>query len=183
MTAKCDNPAFVCAWLDLMYDPFQSPQNNWGTYGEDDEFDIFELSTNEKGEKMLKHAALGDASPVEVREAECVSGPLAILDEYYGVYVTCPDDAQYRLDWIKEYYTDDMHCKYVYPNVFMTADDTENLTTIQTDLISYINSSRSNFVMNGITDASWDEYINQVNAYGLDEYLSIYQKYFDSFYN
>ena len=183
VTAKCDNPAFVCAWLDLMYDPFQSPQNNWGTYGEDDEFDIFELSTNDKGEKMLKHAALGDASPVEVREAECVSGPLAILDEYYGVYVTCPDDAQYRLDWIKEYYTDDMHCKYVYPNVFMTADDTEKLTTIQTDLVSYINSSRSNFVMNGITDADWDAYVNQVNAYGLDEYLAIYQKYFDSFYN
>ena len=182
VTAKCDNPAFVCAWLDLMYDPFQSPQNNWGTYGEDDEFDIFELSTNDKGEKMLKHAALGDASPVEVREAECVSGPLAILDEYYGVYVTCPDDAQYRLDWIKEYYTDDMHCKYVYPNVFMTADDTEKLTTIQTDLVSYINSSRSNFVMNGITDADWDAYVNQVNAYGLDEYLAIYQKYFDSFY-
>ncbi len=182
VTAKCENPAFVCAWLDLMYDPFQSPQNNWGTYGEDDEFDIFELSTNDKGDKMLKHAALGDASPVEVREAECVGGPLAILDEYYGVYVTCPDDAQYRLDWIKEYYTDDMHCKYVYPNVFMTADDTEKLTTIQTDLISYINSSRSNFVMNGVTDASWDEYVNQVNAYGLDDYLSIYQKYFDAFY-
>lgn len=183
VTAKCDNPAFVCAWLDLMYDPFQSPQNNWGTYGEDDEFDIFELSTNDNGEKMLKHAALGDASPVEVREAECVGGPLAILDEYYGVYVTCPDDAQYRLDWIKEYYTDDMSCKYVYPNVFMTADDTEKLTTIQTDLITYINASRSNFVMNGITDASWDEYISQINAYGIDEYLSIYQKYFDSFYN
>ncbi|MBO5622704.1 MAG: ABC transporter substrate-binding protein, partial [Butyrivibrio sp.] len=70
----------------------------------------------------------------------------------------------------------------VYPNVFMTADDTEKLTTIQTDLISYINSSRSNFVMNGLTDADWDEYLKQVNAYGLDEYLSIYQKYFDEFY-
>jgi putative aldouronate transport system substrate-binding protein len=64
----------------------------------------------------------------------------------------------------------------------MTADDTEALTTIQTDLISYINSSRSNFVMNGLTDAEWDEYLKQVNAYGLDEYLSIYQKYLDSFY-
>ncbi len=182
VTAKCDNPAFVCAWLDLMYDPFQSPQNNWGTYGEDDEFDIFELSTNDKGEKMLKHAALGDASPVEVREAEAVGGPLAILDEYYGVYVTCPDDAQYRLDWIKEYYTDDMHCKYVYPNVFMSADDTEKLTGIQTDLISYVNSSKSDFIMNGVTDAGWNEYIDKVNAYGLDEYLSIYQKYLDAFY-
>ena len=182
VTSKCANPAFVCAWLDLMYDPFQSPQNNWGTYGEDDEFDIFELSTNANGDKMLKHAALGDASPVEVREAECVGGPLAILDEYYGVYVTCPDDAQYRLDWIKEYYTDDMNCQYVYPNVFMSQEDTEKLTQIQTDLISYVNSQRSNFVMNGITDADWDAYVQQVNAYGLDEYLSIYQKYFDSFY-
>ncbi|MBP3197106.1 MAG: ABC transporter substrate-binding protein [Butyrivibrio sp.] len=182
LTSKCDNPAFVCAWLDLMYDPFQSPQNNWGTYGEDDEFNIFELSTNANGDKMLKHAALGDASPVEVREAECVGGPLAILDEYYGVYVTCPDDAQYRLDWIKEYYTDDMNCKYVYPNVFMSQEDTEKLTQIQTDLISYVNSQRSNFVMNGLTDADWDEYVKQVNAYGLDEYLSIYQKYFDAFY-
>ncbi|SFU38467.1 ABC transporter substrate-binding protein [Butyrivibrio sp. M55] len=182
VTAKCDNPAFVCAWLDLMYDPFQSPQNNWGTYGEDDEFDIFELSTNANGDKMLKHAALGEASPVEVREAECVGGPLAILDEYYGVYVTCPDDAQYRLDWIKEYYTNDMKCKYVYPNVFMTAEDTEKLTTIQQDLISYINSSRSNFVMNGLTDADWNSYVKQVDAYGLEDYLSIYQKYLDEFY-
>ena len=182
VTAKCENPALVCAWLDKMYDPFQSPQNNWGTYGEEDEFDIFELSTNDQGEKMLKHAALGDASPVEVREAECVGGPLAILDEYYGKYVTCPDDAQYRLDWIKEYYTNDMHNEYVYPNVFMTAEDTEKLTSIQQDLITYINSSRSKFVMDGLSDADWEAYLNQVNAYGIDEYLEIYQKYFDEFY-
>ena len=64
----------------------------------------------------------------------------------------------------------------------MTADDTEARTTIETDLISYINSSRSNFVKNGLTDAEWDEYLKQVNAYGLDEYLSIYQKYLDEFY-
>jgi hypothetical protein len=108
-----------------MYDPFQSPQNNWGTYGEDDEFDIFVLGKNKADKDMLKHAPLGSASPVEVREAESVNGPLAILDEYYGVYVTCPDDAKYRLDWIKDYFTPDVNEKYVYPNVFMTREDTE----------------------------------------------------------
>ncbi len=182
VTSVCSNPALVCAWLDQMYDPFQSPQNNWGTYGEDDDFDIFELSENANGEPMLKHAALGDASPVEVREAECVSGPLAILDEYYDVYVTCPDDAQYRLDWIKDYYTDDMHCKYVYPKVFMSAEDTEQLSTIQTDLVSYLNSSKAEFIRDGITDATWKSYLDQVDSYGLDQYLEIYQKYFDDFY-
>ena len=183
VTSVCKNPAFVCAWLDKMYDPFQSPQNNWGTYGEDDDFDIFELSENEDGEKMLKHAPLGDASPVEVREAECVGGPLAVLDEYYGKYVTCPDDAQYRLDWIKDYYTDDMHCKYVYPRVFMSSEDTEKLSAIQTDLVSYLNSSKAEFIRDGITDDSWNAYINQVDSYGLDQYLEIYQKYFDDFYS
>jgi putative aldouronate transport system substrate-binding protein len=182
VTSVCKNPAFVCAWLDQMYDPFQSPQNNWGTYGEDDDFDIFELSENENGDKMLKHAPLGDASPVEVREAECVGGPLAVLDEYYDVYVTCPDDAQYRLDWIKDYYTDDMHCKYVYPRVFMSAEDTEKLSAIQTDLVSYFNSSKAEFIRDGITDDSWNAYLDQVDSYGLDQYLEIYQKYLDDFY-
>ncbi|MBQ5386395.1 MAG: ABC transporter substrate-binding protein [Lachnospiraceae bacterium] len=182
VTSVCKNPALICAWLDQMYDPFQSPQNNWGTYGEDDEFDIFELSENANGDPMLKHAPLGDASPVEVREAECVSGPLAILDEYYDVYVTCPDDAQYRLDWIKDYYTEDMHNKYVYPRVFMSAEDTEKLSTIQTDLVSYLNSSKAEFIRDGITDESWNAYLDQVNSYGIDEYLAIYQQYLDAYY-
>ena len=182
VTAVAENPALVCAWLDQMYDPFQSAQNNWGTYGEDDEFDIFELGENENGEEMLKHAPLGDASPVEVREAEAVGGPLAILDEYYGVYVTCPDDAQYRLDWIKEYYTPDMNTKYVYPNVFMSQEDTEELSNLQADIQKTINANKSDWIMNGFTDADWDQYLKDLDAYGLQDYLAIFQKYLDAFY-
>ena len=182
VTAVAENPALVCAWLDQMYDPFQSPQNNWGTYGEDDDFDIFELGENENGEEMLKHAPFGDASPVEVREAEAVGGPLAILDEYYGVYVTCPDDAQYRLDWIKDYYTPDMNTKYVYPNVFMSQEDTEELSNLQADIVKTINANKSDWIMNGFTDADWDQYLKDLDAYGLQDYLAIFQKYLDAFY-
>ena len=182
VTAVAQNPALVCAWLDQMYDPFQSPQNNWGTYGEDDEFDIFELGENENGEEMLKHAPLGDASPVEVREAECVGGPLAILDEYYGVYVTCPDDAQYRLDWIKDYFTPDMNNDYVYPNVFMSREDTEKLSNLQADIQKLIDANKSEWIMNGFTDADWDKYLSDLEAYKLQEYLDIFQKYLDAFY-
>jgi putative aldouronate transport system substrate-binding protein len=182
VTAVAQNPALVCAWLDQMYDPFQSPQNNWGTYGEDDDFDIFELGTNANGDTMLQHAPLGDASPVEVREAECVGGPLAVLDEYYGVYVTCPDDAQYRLDWIEEYYTPDMNREYVYPNVFMTQDDTKTISDLSTDINKLINANKSDWIMNGLTDDDWNSYLSQLDAYGLSEYLEIYQKYLDSYY-
>ena len=182
VTGACKNPALVCAWLDQMYDPMQSPQNNWGTYGEDDDFDIFVMGKNDKGEDMLQHAPLGDASPVEVREAESVNGPLAILDSYYGVYVTCPDDAQYRLDWIKDIYTPDMTHKYVFPNVFMTTDDTKEISNLQADITKRINTAKSDWVMNGFSDADWDTLQSDLQAYGLEKYLSIFQKYLDEYY-
>ena len=182
VTGACQNPALVCAWLDQMYDPMQSPQNNWGTYGEDDDFDIFVMGKNDKGEDMLQHAPLGDASPVEVREAESVNGPLAILDSYYGVYVTCPDDAQYRLDWIKDIYTPDMTHKYVFPNVFMTTDDTKEISNLQADITKRINTAKSDWVMNGFSDADWDTLQSDLQAYGLEKYLSIFQKYLDEYY-
>ena len=182
VTANAKNPALICAWLDQMYDPFQSPQNNWGTYGEDDDFDIFVLGKNANGEDMLQHAPLGDASPVEVREAECVGGPLAILDSYYGVYVTCPDDAQYRLNWIKDIYTPDMHTKYVFPNVFMTTEDTKEISNLQADIHKCIASAKSDWIMNGFTDADWDQLQKDLEAYGLEKYLSIFQKYVDEYY-
>ena len=181
VTVNAKNPALVCAWLDQMYDPMQSPQNNWGTYGEDDEFDIFEMGTNDAGEPMLKHTWLGDASPVEVREAECVGGPLAILDSYYGKYVTCPDDAQYRLDWIKNVYTPDMHAKYVYPNVFMSTEDTKTISNLNADIYKCIHSFRADAIMNGFDDAAWEKLQSDLHAYKIDEYLAIYQKYFDAF--
>ena len=182
ITAAAENPALICTWLDQMYDPFQSPQNNWGTYGEDDDFDIFVLGTNANGEQMLQHAPLGDASPVEVREAESVNGPLAILDSYYGVYVTCPDDAQYRLDWIKDLYTPDMNNKYVFPNVFMNTDDTKTISNLQADITTRINTAKSDWVMNGFTDADWDQLQADLEAYHLSDYLAIFQKYLDAYY-
>ena len=182
VTAKAANPALVCAWLDQMYDPMQSPQNNWGTYGEEDDFDIFEMSTNADGEPMLKHAPLGDASPVEVREAESVNGPLAVLNDYYDVYVTCPDDAQYRLDWIEQIYTPEMHNDYVFPNVFMSNEDTETVSELETDLSTYMNTCKADWIMNGMPAGAWEEYLGMLEEYRLSDYLAIMQKYLDAYY-
>ena len=180
VTALCKNPELVCSWIDQMYAPLQSPQNNWGTYGEGDDFDIFVMGTNDKGEPMLQHSPLGDHSPVEAREAESVNGPLAILDSYYGVYVTCPDDAKYRLDWIKNIYTPDMHTKYVFPNVLMSADDTKEISNLLADIDKCIETARANAIMNGFSDADWNQLQTDLQAYKLDQLLAIFQKYVDA---
>ena len=111
--------------------------------GREDADNIFEMGTNAEGGPMLKHLDLGDASPVEVRQAQSVNGPLAVLNDYYDVYVTQPDDAKWRLDNMHEVYLDDMHSKYVYPNVFMSIDDTNRVSQLDTDIKKYAGAEES----------------------------------------
>ena len=96
--------------------------------------------------------------------------------------MTCPDDAQYRLDWIKDIYTPDMNNDYVFPNVFMSTEDTARLSQLQAEIQSYTNATRSEWIMNGMTDEQFAEFEKQLYAYGLEEYLGIFQKYLDAFY-
>ena len=181
LTSSCRNTALAAAWIDQMYAPLQSPQNNWGTYGEKDSFNIFELSTNKDGGEMLKHMDLGTQSPVEVREAQSVNGPLAVLNEYYDVYVTQPEDAKWRLDNMHETYLQDMNSKYVYPNVFMSIDDTNKVSQYDTDIKKYAEQKKADWILNGGIEKEWDSYLKKMEQYGLSDYLSIKQKYFDEY--
>lgn len=181
LTTSCRNTALAAAWIDQMYAPLQSVQNNWGTYGEEDKPNIFELSENEEGQTMLKHEDLGDNSPVEVREAQSVNGPLAVLNDYYGVYVTQPDDAKWRLDNMHATYLEDMNSKYVYPNVFMSIEDTNLVSQYDTDIKKYAEQMKASWILNGGIEEEWDEYLEKMEDYGLSDYLAIKQKYFDQY--
>ncbi|MGL6201641.1 MAG: ABC transporter substrate-binding protein [Lachnospiraceae bacterium] len=181
LTFSCRDTALAAAWIDQMYEPIQSVQNNWGTYGEEDKSNIFEMTTNDEGDIMLQHLPLGDESPVEVRQAQSVNGPLAILNDYYDVYVTQPDDAKWRLDNMHETYLEDMNSKYVYPNVFMNIEDTNKVTQYDTDIKSYVEQKKADWILNGGIEEEWDSYLEKMEAYGLSDYLSIKQKYFDKY--
>ena len=151
--SSCRNTALAAAWIDQMYAPLQSPQNNWGTYGEKDSFNIFELSTNKDGGEMLKHMDLG----------------------------TQPEDAKWRLDNMHETYLQDMNSKYVYPNVFMSIDDTNKVSQYDTDIKKYAEQKKADWILNGGIEKEWDFYLKKMEQYGLSDYISIKQKYFDEY--
>lgn len=183
LTTSCRDTALAAAWIDQMYAPVQSVQNNWGTYGEEGTPNIFQMGSNENGggEPMLRHMDLGGNSPVEIRENQSVNGPLAVLNEYYGVWVTMPDDAKWRLDHMHETYLKDMNSKYVYPNVFMSIEDTNRVSRYDTDIKKYAEQMKASWILNGGIDEEWDAYLKKMEDYGLEDYLSIKQKYFDTY--
>lgn len=179
ITSTNANPALTAKWIDQMYAPIQSIQNNWGTYGDTEQDNVFEMLDD----GTLKHLAIPEGIvPYELRMKTNLGGPLAVLNSYYGVYSTRPDDAAVRLDVMKELYAPAMQCDYNYPQVFFDIDTTNRITQIETDLKPYAQSQKASWVMNGNVAAEWDDYIAHLKALNLDELLELKQAGLDSFF-
>lgn len=50
------------------------------------------------------------------------------------------------------------------------------------DITKTINAAKSEWIMNGFTDADWDEFVKSLDAYGLQDLQEINQKYLDVYY-
>ncbi|KTD84656.1 ABC transporter substrate-binding protein [Paenibacillus etheri] len=176
VTSANKNLETTAKWVDQLFDPIQSVQNNWGTYGDDKQQNIFEF---DKEKEMLKHLPLEGAAPVELREKTSVGGPLAILDSYYGKYTTMPDDAKGRMDIIKNIMAPNMKAENVMPSVFHSIQELDRLTTIETDLFAYVLRMRTEWYQNGKVEAQWHEYLKELDRLGLKEWLEIKQGGYD----
>ncbi|AZH28262.1 ABC transporter substrate-binding protein [Paenibacillus sp. M-152] len=163
-------------WIDQLYDPIQSIQNNWGTYGDTKQKNIFEY---DEAKGMLKHLPLEGSAPVEIRQKTNIGGPLAVLDEYYGKYTTQPEDATWRLGLLKKVMVPHMQADHNYPKVFFSIDELDRLSTIETDLFAYVLRKRTEWYQNGKVEEEWPEYLQELNSLGLQEWLQIKQAGYD----
>jgi putative aldouronate transport system substrate-binding protein len=176
ITSANQNLELTAKWIDQLYEPVQSVQNNWGTYGDEKQQNIFEF---DEAAGMLKHLPLDGTSPWELRQRTFTAGPLAILDEYYGQYTTKPDDAAWRLGLMKDVMVPDMKAENIYPKVFFSIEDLDRLSTIETDLFAYVNRKRAEWITNGKVEEEWNDYLAELERLGLSEWLEIKQAGYD----
>lgn len=181
ITSANENLELTAKWLDQMYEPLQSVQNNWGTYGDEENPNIFELGENDNGEPMLQHKDLEGAAPGELRQRTEASGSLAVLDEYFGVYTTMPDDAQWRLDLMHEHYFDFVENENNYPPIFTNEEDSTRISQIEADLFPYIEQKRAEFILEGITDEEWEAYLEEIEQLSASELVEIKQSNYDDY--
>lgn len=176
ITAENKNVEATIKWVDALYDPTQSVQNNWGTYGDDTQPNIFEY---DEAAKMLKHLPLNGVAPGELRSKTSVGGPLAILDSYYGTVTTKPDDAAYRLDILKKIYVPDMKANNIYPRVFFSIEEAEKIAQIEADLPQYVQKKRTEWIQGADIDKEWDGFIKELDRLGMQDWLKIKQAAYD----
>lgn len=176
ITSANKNIELTTKWIDKMYEPLQSVQNNWGTYGDKKQANIFEMKDG-----MLHHLPLGGTAPGELRQKTELGGPLAVLNSYYGKVTTMPDDAKWRLDIMRKTYFPYITNDHIYPRVFLNKKDTDRLSKIEADMSDYIYRKRAEWITNGKIDKEWDSYLAELKRYGLDDWLKTKQKGYDKF--
>lgn len=178
ITSANQNAELTAKWVDQMYSPIQSIQNNWGTYGDEKQPNIFEF---DEATNSLKHLPLNNVAPGELRQKTEAAGPLAVLDEYYGTVTTMPDDAKWRLDLFKEVYLEDVTNDYNYPRVFLSLEQADRIAQIDADLLPFVNRKRSEWITNGKINEEWESYLEELNRLGLEEWMQIKQEAYDTY--
>ncbi|WP_066191421.1 extracellular solute-binding protein [Gracilibacillus timonensis] len=176
ITSANENLELTAKWIDKLYEPLQSVQNNWGTYGDEEKQNIFEYDENEE---MLKHLPLEGTAPVELREETSISGPLAVLDSYYDNVTTMPDDAAWRLEQLHETLVPYMNNDNIYPPVFMSLDELDQRSEIEADLFPYVERKKAEWITNGMADEEWEEYLAELDRLGYQDWLQIKQDAYD----
>ena len=66
-------------------------------------------------------------------------------------------------------------------HVFMSIDDTNKVSQYDTDIKKYAEQKKADWILNGGIEEEWDSYLEKMEKYGLSDYLSIKQKYFDQY--
>ena len=68
-----------------------------------------------------------------------------------------------------------------YPNIFLSAKDTKRLADIEADMKDFVLRKRDEWLTKGNIDQEWNDYLKQLKAFGLDEWLEIKQRNYDEY--
>jgi len=106
-----------------------------------------------------------------------------ISEDLHKKVVLTETSKNYSRSWaVNNVYKDySMDIDTLYPTFVMSEKNADRLAELELDIYSHISKTLSKWVMNGGAEKGWDEYIKQLNNFGLEEYLEILQEELDAY--
>jgi len=159
-------------WVDRLYDPVMSAQVSWGPIGE---------GLEKKAEGVLTSILdKGGEAASEKRQKIAPDGPRAILADQFGTVVEAEPRAAQRLADLQRVYEPYLEEQNL-PPMYMTKDELDRLALIEADITTLVAEKRAAWIARGGVEDEWDEYVDQLEKIGLDEYVAIYQAAYDRY--
>ncbi len=175
LTKTCKDPVAALKWIDAQLETETMMVALNGKMGE-------QIILNDAGKyeviNVPENNGLYDFVPV-------TQGQFFAPGEYYSaIYQMAPhrveryeDSQTYAAAGVLEYKS----FQYLRDLAKMSNEDATEAANIYTELRKFMEESFTEFVKNGVTDASWEEFQNTAKAIGVEDYIALYQKAYDEF--
>ncbi len=182
ITSACKYPEAAIRWVDHINEPELNIQMSYGMFKEEG-YNKSEALVPSKAQPGKYDVNTG-SRPKEVNASDWpFSSPIAVsptltskklIDKYLA---DKPSNVAKNeaCDVYRPYLTKN---PYNYPYRF-TVDEIEELSLIQTDLLSYIFKTQAKWISDGGIDAEWDNYLAQLKKLKVDKYLELYKKSYE----
>ena len=166
ITKFCKNPEVAARWIDEFYTGEASIQNFWGGIGT-------VITKHEDGTYTLNDPPEGTSADAWYWDSSLRDfGPKYVSKEFEEKVKLSPasgDGLKAELSKIAE-----STVTTPYPNVMFTNEENEERPTLTTDIDKYVESTRALWITEGGVDEGWEEYLEQLNAMGLERLMEIY---------
>ncbi|MDE6056241.1 MAG: hypothetical protein K2G55_21345, partial [Lachnospiraceae bacterium] len=73
------------------------------------------------------------------------------------------------------------YAKEAYPNVSYTVDQLNTLSTLYTDILSYVSVNQATWVTEGGIEQQWDGYLEQLDRMGYQDFIKIQNDAYDTY--
>ena len=181
ITSACESPINLLKFYDQWYDPENVMQLQYGPIGtyftEQDENGLWQsISDEEAQQKFGKSAG-------EVKSEYEVYGPKLILSDYYATTFEMEPRAVERLTDLYDYWMPFVKDTTTYPiDCVYTEDELDTIDKWRVDFENFVAEQEATWLRDGgITDDTWNAYKENLNSYGMQELLEVYQAAYDRY--
>lgn len=176
ITTSCDNPELALNVLNYFFTDAGAELANYGqegysfNYNADGEVEYTELLTN--SEYQLSIRALHGLYSWNLFPYRAYS------DAMYPMYT------QEVMDAIEIMSTDGITAEHYYPSaILLTSQESDSIITTVTDVATYSQEQLLKFMVGDLplNDETWQAYVDQLYAYGLQDAIDVYQTAYDEY--
>lgn len=182
ITIDCKYPEVIACFVEyLVSNPSLSVQSNWGAVGYnyyEDENGMLCFNLDDSGNiiPVEPYSSFGD---MRVNTTPC-RGSMIVLDEYYDSVCQYTYDAVNLLDFQYTNGKEEQLSRGTnVPKMMFTVDENQRLNQIQPIISDIVDRYVATFVQNGTTDDTWNQYLSELEAAGVNELVEIFQGAYD----
>lgn len=178
ITVDCEFPEIIAAFIEyLISDPALSVQSNWGAVG-------YNYYQDEDGVLRFNLDENGDIIPVEPYRSfgemrsntTTARGSMIVLNEYYDNVVEYTYDAVNLLEFQKINGKEkDLEQYDTIPKIMLTTDEQATVSRLYDPIADTVNRYITEWVLNGNVEETWDAYVAELQAAGVEQLVGIYQ--------